>query len=453
MSTTWSFAWKRLRSLWTMADLRNKILFTLGLLLVYRVLAHLLVPLTHQEQVNLINLFGSNKSQNLGQLLGLLDVFSGGSLQTFSIVALGLAPYITATIVIQLLQPIIPALHDLSTQGEAGRLRFSQITRMITIPLAFLQALGQSAIFVRAGVLDATTFNLFGPNWLETLSILLSLTAGTMILVWIGELITEHGIGNGISLIIFAGIVSRLPQLIQQGFLASISSGGNGSGIVSIAVFLLIGLLTIVGIVLIYQAQRRVPVRHPTKRAVGHGMLAGSSQTSYLPMQVNSTGMIPLIFAQSFLIFPALLSQYLVGNQITWLASAALWVGTYLANTSLWYYWFTYFALVVLFTYFYAYVVWQQQNIPEHLQKQGSFIPGYRPGEPTRRYLSALLNRITLCGALFLGVVAILPFVARVGGNQLLSSAALLIVVGVVLDTVRQLDAHMVMRNYSGFLS
>jgi len=297
MSTTWSFAWKRLRSLWTIADLRNKILFTLGLLLIYRVLAHILVPLTHQEQVNLVNLFGSNKSQNLGQLLGLLDVFSGGSLQTFSIGALGLAPYITATIVMQLLQPIIPALHDLSTQGEAGRLRFSQMTRMITIPLAFLQALGQSAIFVRAGVLDATSFNLFGPNWLATLSILLSLTAGTMILVWIGELITEHGIGNGISLIIFAGIVSRLPQLIQQGFLASTSNGGNGSGIVSIAVFLLIGLLTILGIVSIYQAQRRVPVQHPTKRAVGHGMLAGSSQTSYIPMQVNSTGMIPLIFA------------------------------------------------------------------------------------------------------------------------------------------------------------
>ena len=453
MSTTWSFAWKRLRSLWTIAHLRNKILFTLGLLLIYRVLAHIIVPLTHQEQANLVNLFGSNKSQNLGQLLGLLDVFSGGSLQTFSIVALGLAPYITATIVMQLLQPIIPALHDLSTQGEAGRLRFSQITRMITIPLAFLQALGQSAIFVRAGVLDANTFNLFGPNWLDTLTILLSLTAGTMILIWIGELITEHGIGNGISLIIFAGIVSRLPQLIQQGFLASTSNGGNGSGIVSIAVFLLISLLTILGIVFIYQAQRRVPVRHPTKRAVGHGMLAGSSQTSYIPMQVNSTGMIPLIFAQSLLLFPALLSQYLVGNSITWLSSAALWVGTYLVNTSLWYYWFTYFALVVLFTYFYAYVLWQQQDIPENLQKHGSFIPGYRPDEPTRRYLSTVLNRITLCGALFLGVAAILPFVARVGGNQLLSSAALLIVVGVVLDTVRQLDAQMVMRNYSGFLS
>src|SRR6266567_1188523 len=199
MSTTWSFAWKRLRSLWTIPDLRNKILFTLGLLLIYRVLAHVIVPLTHQEQANLVNLFGSNKSQNLGQLLGLLDVFSGGSLQTFSIVALGLAPYITATIVMQLLQPIIPALHNLATQGEVGRLRISQLTRLITVPLAFLQALGQSAIFVREGVLDANTFSLFGPNWLETLAILLSLTTGTMILVWIGGLITERGIGNGIS--------------------------------------------------------------------------------------------------------------------------------------------------------------------------------------------------------------------------------------------------------------
>jgi preprotein translocase subunit SecY len=404
--------------------------------------------------VNLANLFGNTGGQNPGQLLGLLDVFSGGSLQTFSIVALGLAPYITATIVMQLLQPIIPALHNLATQGEVGRLRISQLTRLITVPLAFLQALGQSAIFVREGVLDANTFGLFGPHWLETLAILVALTAGTMLLVWIGELITERGIGNGISLIIFAGIVSRLPQLVQQGFLATTSTGGNGgNGVVSIGVFLFIGLLTILGIVFIYQGQRRVPVRYPTKRAVGHGLLAGSSEITYIPMQVNSTGMIPLIFAQSILIFPALLSQYLIGNSVRWLSSSALWVGAYLANTSLWYYWFTYFALVVLFTYFYAYVVWQQQNISGNLQKQGSFIPGYRPGEPTRKYLSILLNRITLCGALFLGVVAILPFVARVGGNQLLSSAALLIVVGVVLDTVRQLDAQIVMRNYSGFLS
>src|SRR6266567_1974909 len=456
MSTKRSSVGEKLRSIWTTPDLRNKILFTLGLLLVFRILAQITVPLTHQEQMNLANLFGSTRNQNLGQLLGLFDVFSGGSLQTFSIVALGVAPYITATIVMQLLQPIIPALHNLSEQGEVGRLRFSQITRILAIPLAFLQALGQSAIFVRVGVLDANTFSLFGPNWLETLSILLSLTAGTMILVWIGELITEHGIGNGISLIIFAGIVNRLPQLIQQGFLASSSLGSNGGSIVSILVFLSIGLLTILSMVFIYQGQRRVPLQHSTKRMVGRdgrAMLVGSTQTTYIPIQVNSSGMIPLIFAQSLLIFPALLSQYLVGNQIKWLADAALWTGTYLANTTLWYYWFTYFALVVIFTYFYAYVIWQQQNIPENLQKQGAFIPGYRPGEPTRKYLNTILSRITLGGALFLGVVAILPFFSRLGGNQLLSSASLLIVVGVVLDTVRQLDAQMVMRNYSGFLS
>src|SRR5256886_7052655 len=226
--------------------------------------------------MNLANLFGSTRNQNLGQLLGLLDVFSGGSLQTFSIVALGVYPYITATIVMQLLQPIIPALQNLSAQGEAGRLRFSQITRLIPVPLAFLEALGQAAIFVRAGVLDANSFGLFGPNWLETLSILLSLTAGTMILVWLGELITENGIGNGISLIIFGGIVSRLPGFVMQGYTASTTSGGSGSGVVSIVVFLFIGLVTILGIVYIYQGQRRVPVQYPTKRVVGRGMLVGS---------------------------------------------------------------------------------------------------------------------------------------------------------------------------------
>src|SRR5438270_2237904 len=252
--------WERLRSIWTIPDLRNKILFTLGMLLIFRILAHITVPLSLAEQTALKALFNTNKNQNLSQLLGLLDVFSGGSLQTFSIVAMGVYPYITATIVMQLLQPIVPALQNLSTQGEAGRLRFSQITRIITVPLAFLQALGQTAIFVRAGVLNASSFGLFGPNWLETLAILMSLTAGTMILVWIGELITENGIGNGISLIIFAGIVSRIPQLISQGYLASTSSSGSGGGIISLVVFLIIGLLTIVGIVYIYQGQRRVPV-------------------------------------------------------------------------------------------------------------------------------------------------------------------------------------------------
>jgi len=444
--------WERLRSIWTIPDLRKKILFTLAMLLVFRILAHITVPLTKTENAALLKLFSTSGNQSLSQLLGLLDVFSGGSLQQFSIVALGVYPYITATIVMQLLQPIIPALENMLREGDAGRLRFSQITRIVTVPLAFLQAIGNAAIFVKFGVL--TNFNLFDPQyWLESLAILLSLTAGTMILVWIGELITEKGIGNGISIIIFGGIVSRIPNFIQQGYTASTSGGGTSSGIVSIVIFLLIGLITILGIVYVYQGQRRVPIEYPTKRMVGRGMLVGTAQRTYIPMQVNSAGMIPLIFAQSMLIFPAVLSQYLANSSTSWLASASLWISTYLINTTLWWYWAIYFGLVVAFTYFYAYVVWQQQNIPENLQKQGAHIPGYRPGETTRKHLDEILKRITLAGALFLGIVAILPYVARVGGNQLLSSAALLIVVGVVLDTVRQVEAQMVMRNYSGFLS
>ena len=444
--------WERLRSIWTVPDIRNKILFTLGMLLIYRILAHITVPLSSTEQNNLLQLFNGNSNQNLGQLLGLLDVFSGGSLKTFSIVATGVYPYITATIVMQLLGPIIPALQRMQTEGgEAGRLRFSQITRLITVPLAFLQALGQAAIYERAGVLDPNTFGLFGPNWLESLAILMALTTGTMILVWVGELITEKGIGNGVSLIIFAGIVAGLPGTVQSGYQAATSTSGNG--IIGIGVFLIIGLITILGIVYIYQGQRRVPVQYPTKRTVGRNMLVGSAQTTYIPMQVNSAGMIPLIFAQSMLIFPAVLAQYLVSSNVNWLSSASQWTANYLVNPTLWYYWFIFFVLVFAFTYFYAYVMWQQQNIPENLQKQGAFIPGYRPGEPTSRYLTAILNRITLAGALFLGIVAVLPFFARVGGNQLLSAASVLIAVGVVLDTVRQLEAQMVMRNYSGFLS
>ena len=439
--------WEKLRSIWTVPDLRKKILFTLGMLLVFRILAHITVPLTHAELQNLNNLFASNGNQSLTQLLGLLDVFSGGSLQQFSIVALGVYPYITATIVMQLLQPIIPALDNMMREGEAGRMRFSQITRIVTVPLAFLQAIGSAALFVKYNVL--TNFNLFnGSTWLESLSILLSLTAGTMILVWIGELITEKGIGNGISIIIFGGIVSRIPQFIQQGY-----TSASTSGIVSIAVFLIIGLITILGIVYVYQGQRRVPIEYPTKRMVGRGMLVGTAQRTYIPMQVNSAGMIPLIFAQSMLIFPSVLAQYLGNSNSSWLANASLWISNYLINPTLWWYWIIFFFLVVAFTYFYAYVVWQQQNIPENLQKQGAHIPGYRPGETTRKYLDDILRRITLGGALFLGVVAILPFLARVGGNQLLGSAALLIVVGVVLDTVRQIESQMVMRNYSGFLS
>ncbi|GCE47782.1 protein translocase subunit secY/sec61 alpha [Thermosporothrix hazakensis] len=444
--------WEKLRSIWTVPDLRNKILFTLGMLILCRVLAHITIPLTGEERTALVALFQGKTDPNLGQLLGLLDIFSGGSLQTFSIVALSVYPYITATIVMQLLQPIIPALQNLASQGEAGRLRFSQITRWVTVPLAFLQAVGQCALYQQQNVLKH--FSLVDPQYaLQSYSILFSLTAGVLVLVWFGELITEKGIGNGISIVIFGNIVSRIPNTVHQGYVSATSSGGNGSGIVSIGIFVLIALVTLVAIVYIYLGQRRIPVQYPTKRMVGRGLLVGSAQTTYIPMQVNSAGMIPLIFAQSMMLFPAVISKFLTTSSITWLKDASIWVSTWLVNPGLWYYWLIYGLLVVAFTYFYAYVMWQQQNIPENLQKQGAFIPGYRPGQPTSDYLYAILNRITLGGALFLGIIAVLPFIANVGGSQLLGTASLLIVVGVVLDTVRQLESQMVMRNYSGFLS
>jgi preprotein translocase subunit SecY len=440
--------WERLRSIWTVPDLRNKILFTLGILLAFRILANISVPLSPAGQSALKGLL--NSSTGLGQVFGLLDVFSGGSLDKFAIVGLAVYPYITATIVMQLLQPIVPALQNLATQGEAGRLRFSQITRLVTVPLAFLQAIGNCALYQSQGVL--TNFSLFDPNSaLESWTILFTLTAGVMILVWMGELITEKGIGNGISLIIFANIVSRLPIELQQGYTSAMNSTG---GIVSLVIFAIVGLVTILGVVYIYQGQRRIPVQYPTKRSVGRGMLVGSAQTTYIPMQVNSAGMIPLIFASSLLLFPTVIFQYLQQSPVGWLKSTAIWFGVVL-NPGLWWYWVIEALLVLAFTYFYAYVMWQQQNIPENLQKQGAFIPGYRPGEPTSRYLTTILNRITLGGAMFLGIITFAQYFAKLGGSAqgLFSAASILIAVGVVLDTVRQLESQMVMRNYSGFLS
>jgi preprotein translocase subunit SecY len=441
--------WERLRSIWTVPDLRNKILFTLGILLAFRLLANISVPLSPAGQTALKGLL--NSSSGLGQVFGLLDVFSGGSLDKFAIVGLAVYPYITATIVMQLLQPIVPALQNLAAQGEAGRLRFSQITRMVTVPLAFLQAIGQCALYQNSHVLEG--FSLFDPNFaLESWTILFTLTAGVMILVWMGELITEKGIGNGISLIIFANIVSRLPNEMVQGYTSAVS--GGGSNIVSLAIFVLIALATILGVVYVYQGQRRIPVQYPTKRSVGRGMLVGSAQTTYIPMQVNSAGMIPLIFASSLLLFPTVIFQYLQQSPVGWLKNAAIWFGVVL-NAGSWWYWILEALLVIAFTYFYAYVMWQQQNIPENLQKQGAFIPGYRPGEPTSRYLTTILNRITLGGAIFLGIVTFAQYFGRLGGSAqgLFSAASILIAVGVVLDTVRQLESQMVMRNYSGFLS
>jgi preprotein translocase subunit SecY len=442
---------ERLRSMWTIPDLRNKILYTIGMLFIFRLAAHVPVPGIDPTALR----DALSKNSGLNQVFGLLDVFSGGSFQTtFSVVAMGVYPYITASIVVQLLQQIVPRLQALAQEGESGRNRLAQITRYLTVPLALLQAFGQIAILVRANALTSAQFGLFnGQTLIPSLAILLSLTAGTVFLVWLGELITENGIGNGVSLIIFAGIVSRLPQAIGSQLVSSsgAGSGSNGS-VISIAFLGLLGLALIFIMVFVYQAQRRVPVQYPTKRRMMQGVRSGS-QTTYIPLQVNSAGMIPLIFASSILLLPTVIASYLVYSSNSGLSKAFTNVRVFL-DSSNWWYWAIYGALVFVFTYFYATVMWEGQHMAENLQKQGAFIPGIRPGPPTDRHLLWILRRITFGGALFLGVISIAPaFVNQGTSGQAIRVASLLIVVGVVLDTVKQLEAQMVMRNYAGFLS
>jgi len=444
----------RLRSIWTVPDLRNKILFTLGMLLIFRIVAYIPVPGIDATQIS--KAINSNTNTGLNQLFGLLDVFTGGSLQNFSIVAMGVYPYITASIVVQLLQNIIPRLADLNKEGESGRNRLSQLTRYITVPLALLQAFGQMALLVQVGAINVSQFNLFDrATAIPTLATLISLTAGTMFLVWLGELITENGIGNGISLIIFANIMVKVPQTIANAFVSSSNSGGssiNNGSIVQLLLLVALALAMIFVMVLVYMAQRRVPVQYPTKRRFLSGM-RGGNETTYIPLQVNSAGMIPLIFAQSILLLPVVIANFMsYSNNATlkdWFTNVRIFL-----DPSNWLYWVIYGILVALFTFFYTTVVWEQQNMAENLQKQGAFIPGIRPGPRTRAYLDKILYRITLGGAVFLGLVAIAPaLLSRNSSTQVLQAASLLIVVGVVLDTVKQLQAQMVMRNYSGFLS
>ena len=458
----------RLRAIWSATDLRNKILFTIGMLIVYRIVAHVPVPGIDPTVLN--NALSKNNS--LSQVFGLLSVFSGGSISNFSIVSLGVYPYITASIVIQLLQPIIPALNKMGTEdGEAGRNKLSQITRYVTVPLAFLQALGQIALFASIGAVDPTKFNLLnGATFVSTLATLITMTTGVMFLVWIGEIITESGIGNGISLIIFTGILSKVPAGLQQLFAASgtgATTGASSSSGTTNALFSLV-LIGIVIVVLIYiivyvsNAQRRVPVQYPAKRSLGgrRGLME-TRQSSYIPMPVNQGGMIPLIFAQSLLLFPVILASYLaVGtNPIGWLRTTFSWLQLQL-DPSGWVYPLAFFLLVFAFTFFYSTILWEQQNMGDNLRKQGAFIPGVRPGGDTSRYLEKVLIRITLGGALFLGAIAISPYMLTafhiVHGSStttnLLSAASIIIVVQVALDTMKQVQAQVVMRNYTGFL-
>jgi preprotein translocase subunit SecY len=425
-------------------DLRKKILFTLGMLVIFRFFAAVPVPGVNRE--------GLQEFIQSNALLGILNLFSGSSLQNFSIVALGVYPYITASIIMQLMTPIIPSLNELSNEGQSGRNKINQYTHWLTVPLALLQGYGQGVLFSQQRGPDGRPllegFGFGNPETvLPTLATLVTMTAGTMLLVWIGELITEFGIGNGVSVIIFGGIVASLP-----GAVASLARGESVTqNVVGMAMFIIIGMITLVGIVIVNEGQRRIPVHH-AKRVRAGRMYGGN--TTFIPLKVNSAGMIPLIFAVSILVFPGLIAQFLSTSDNETMRNFAAAMAQFMSPNSLQYN-ILYFLLVVAFTYFYTMVIFQQQKIAENLQRQGAFIPGVRPGKNTQVYLQRVLTRITLIGALFLGTVAIMPFIAAqlTGVNALLLGAtSLLIVVGVAIDTMRQLEAQLVMRNYEGFI-
>jgi len=418
----------KLRNILKVKDIRQKLLITLGLLAVFRIASHIPIPGVNIDALK--QLFAQN------QLLGMLDLFSGGGMQNFSVVTLGLNPYINASIIMQLLTMVFPKLEELSKEGEYGREKINQYTRYITFPLACFQAYGMYFWLSRQGIVSAM-------SPLPLLSLVLTMTGGTIFLMWLGELLSEYGIGNGISLIIFAGIVARFPLSFGQTLLAA----GWGSFLLTTTLFLVV----VVAVVAVNEAVRRVRIEY-AKRVRGRRMYGG--QSTYLPLRVNQTGMIPIMFAGSLILIPAMIARYLTGVQNQTVARLAQGIVNTLDPTRNIYN-LLYFILVVGFTYFYTAIQFNPEKIAEDIRKYGGFIPGIRPGHPTSAHLNYILTRITLAGALFLGIIAILPSLAHTFtdvATLTIGGAGILIVVSVVLETMRQLEAMMVMRDYEGFL-
>ena len=426
-------------------DIRRKLLLTIGLLVVFRFVAH--IPIPGVNSALLEAAFEDNA------ILGFLNLFSGGALRNLSIAALGVYPYITASIVMQLMVPIVPSLQAMSREGESGRNRIQLYTHYLAVPMAVVQGYSQLIILEQSGAVSGVGFT--GPEALPTLSAVISMTAGTMFLVWIGELITENGIGNGISLIIFGGIVAGLPTLLP-------SVASSDVGLFGIGVLIVLGVGLLATIVFVQEAQRRIPVQY-ARSVFRSGRMYRQSGQSHVPLRVNSAGMIPLIFAFSIVIFPPAVADYLRNQTDTvWVVNFANFVVDWFSpqgNVVSPAYIATIFLLVLVFSFFYTLVVFQQQNLAENLQKNGGFIPGIRPGRPTAEYIMRVLVRITWGGAIFLGTIAIVPYLLpyvvtgfRNINSLTITSTGLLIVVGVVLDTMRQLEAQLMMRNYEGFI-
>jgi preprotein translocase subunit SecY len=412
-------------------SLRNSLLFVLGMLAIFRLAAHIPVPGVNIE--NLQRFFRSN------QILGLLNIFSGGTMENFSIVALGVAPYITSSIIFQLLTMIIPRLEELSKEGEYGRAKINMYTRFATVPLAILQSYGMITLLRQS---PAQIIADLSPARLITT--IITVTAGTILLMWVGELISERKVGNGVSLLIFAGIVSALPQAVGQ-LLVTFTK----SELVNLAILAAVAVITVVAVVFITEGQRNVPVSY-AKRVRGMRMYGGMN--TYLPLRVNMSGVIPIIFAISIILFPPMIAQFFLRAKTLWISALAQGTIDFFQNQLI--YGILYFVLVVGFTYFYTAVVFHPDQTAENLQKQGGFIPGIRPGKPTADYLNFVTNRIMLAGALFLGVIAVMPLgVQQFTGLQSLAigGTSVLIVVSVVIETVKQIEAQLTMREYESY--
>lgn len=427
-----------LKQIWNSKDLRKKILFTFGIIVIYRLVSQISVP---GADINAIqNVFKNN------ELLGAFSLLTGGSADNLSILLMGISPYINASIIIQLMTVIFPKLEDLQKEGEMGRRKINQYTRWLTLPLALLQSYGM-IVLLNSRSQTPIISNIGDP--LTIITIMLTITAGTIFLVWLGEKIGENGIGNGISLLIFANIISGVPQMLGQGlFLAQ----ADQSKLIPFATVALITIILTAIIVVVNEAQRRIPVTY-----AGRG-IRGKSEQSYLPIRINQAGMIPIIFAVSLVSFPGIIATFLQKAQSEWLRNAASAVAQIFQVQSP-VYLVTYFLLVIAFTFFYVSITFNPKQVAENIQKRGGYIPGIRPGVQTETYLGQISNRLNLFGGVFIGIIAVLPILIQnlfqtlaIGTVPLLiSGAGMIIIVGVVLDLIRQINSQMIMHDYNKF--
>ncbi|MBI4435038.1 preprotein translocase subunit SecY [Candidatus Uhrbacteria bacterium] len=413
--------------IWKTREVRNSVLFILSMLVIFRITAH--IPVPGVDASVLQNIFGGNN-----QFFGLLNIFSGGTLESFSVVAMGVMPYITASIIFQLLGMIVPSVEEMQKE-EQGRQKITQWTRLATIPLSFVQAYGLILLLSQQGQVFVTA------SLATTVFAIVSLTAGTMFLMWLGELISEKNVGNGISIIILAGIVAGLPTFLSQSLAVY-----DRSQLITMVAFLVVAVVTVVAIVVMNEAQRNIPVQYA--RAVQGSRLSGAV-SSHIPLRLNMGGVIPIIFAISIVLFPTVLAQFFLNAKTDFLREAATWTLQVFQNQTV--YGIVYFVLVFLFAYFYTAVIFHPDQVAENIQKQGGFIPGIRPGKQTADYLGWVVNRLLLTGALFLAIIAVLPVImqqATGNANLVIGGTSVLIIVAVVVDSVKQIEAQLTMREY-----